>query len=68
VSDPQDPQQEREVYFEFTAIGGVVKVVAIDSLTALEVAIMGPANASKADLKQLALQKLRARLAREQAE
>ena len=50
---------EREVYFEFIAIGNAVKV------TAIEVSVMGPANAAQADLKQLALQKLRARLKRE---
>jgi hypothetical protein len=58
---------EREVYFEFIAIGSNVKVTAIDSLTGTEVVIMGPTSASKADLQQLALQKLRARLNREQA-
>jgi hypothetical protein len=56
---------EREVYFEFTAIGNVVKVTAIDSLTGIEVSTMGPASASQADLQQLALQKLKARLKRE---
>jgi hypothetical protein len=57
---------DREVYFEFTAIGNAVKVVAIDSLTGIEVSAMGPASASQADLQQLALQKLKARLRREQ--
>ena len=56
---------EREVYFEFMTVGGAVKVVAIDSVTAIEVSVMGPASASQADMKQLALSKLRARLARE---
>jgi hypothetical protein len=56
---------EREVYFEFIAIGNAVKVTAIDSVTAIEVSVMGPANAAQADLKQLALQKLQARLRRE---
>ena len=56
---------EREVYFEFIAIGHAVKVVAIDSVTAIEVSVMGPASAAQADLKQLALQKLKARLRRE---
>jgi hypothetical protein len=56
---------KREVYFEFIAIGQTVKVVAIDSVTATEVSVMGPASASQADMKQLALQKLKARLARE---
>jgi Domain of unknown function (DUF6898) len=57
---------EREVYFEFIAIGSTVKVSAIDSLTAIEVSVMGSAGAAKGDLERLALQKLKARLAREQ--
>jgi hypothetical protein len=56
----------REVYFEFTEIGGAVKVVAIDSVTGIEVAVMGPARAALADMRQLALAKLKARLAREE--
>jgi hypothetical protein len=56
---------EREVYFEFTAIGNTVKVTAIDSLTGIEVSAMGPVSASQADLQQLALQKLKMRLKRE---
>jgi hypothetical protein len=63
VGEPGD----REVYFEFTVIGSAVKVSAIDSLTAVEVSIMGPASASRAELQRVALQKLMARLAREQA-
>jgi len=63
VRDPAD----REVYFEFTVIGAFVKVVAIDSLTAIEVSITGPANAPRAELQRVALQKLKARLSREQA-
>jgi hypothetical protein len=56
---------EREVYFEFLTIGTAVKVVAIDSVTAIEVSVMGPVSASESDLKRLALRKLQARLARE---
>ena len=59
---PGDP---REVYFEFTAIGGSVKVVAIDALTGTEVSVIGPANAAQSDLERLALQKLRARMVRD---
>jgi len=55
----------REIYFEFTVIGSAVKVVAIDALTGTEVSVMGPASAAQADLERLALQKLKARLARE---
>ena len=58
--------EEREVYFEFIAVGNAVKVTAIDSLTGIEVSTMGPATAARMDLKQLALQKLRARLKREE--
>ncbi len=53
-----------EVYFEFTAIGAVVKVTAIDAASGIEVTVMGPAAASQAHLERLALQKLKTRLAR----
>jgi hypothetical protein len=55
----------REVYFEFTSIGGAVKVVAIDAATGTEVTVMGPATAAQSDLERLALGKLKARLARD---
>lgn len=55
----------RDVLFEFTVIGSVVRVCAIDSVTGIEVVTMGPAGASRADLQQLALAKLKARLVRE---
>ena len=57
---------EREVYFEFTAVGTTVKVAAIDALTGTEVIVLGPANAARFDLQRLALAKLKARLEREQ--
>ena len=62
------PGSPREVYFEFIALGGTVKVVAIDAATGTEVTIIGPAGAAQFDLERLALAKLKARLAREQAE
>jgi len=55
----------RDVYFEFTAIGNVVKVVAIDAVSGTEVAVMGPTGAAQRDLQRLALRKLKARLGRE---
>jgi hypothetical protein len=58
-------RESHEVYFEFVAIGNVVKVTAIDGRTGTEVSAMGPASSRKADLQQLALQKLRARIKRE---
>ena len=51
-----------EVLFEFTVVGAVVKVAAIDSVTGIEVSVMGPAHASQADLQRLALAKLKSRL------
>jgi hypothetical protein len=57
--------KNRDVYFEFTVVGAAVRVSAIDSATGVEVVTMGPASASQADLQQLALGKLKARLARE---
>jgi hypothetical protein len=54
----------REIYFEFTAIGGSVKVTAIDSVSGFEVSIVGPARASQAELERVALQKLKAQMAK----
>jgi hypothetical protein len=59
--------EPREVYFEFVSIGTTIKVVAIDAATGTEVTVMGPTSATQADLERLALQKLKARLAREGA-
>ncbi len=63
TSSPRD--EPRDVYFEFTAIGSTVKVTAIDAATGTEVSVMGPTSAAQADLERLALQKLKARLARD---
>jgi len=59
------PGESREVYFEFTVIGAVVKVAAIDAATGVEVSVMGPASAAQSDLEKFALAKLKARLKRE---
>ena len=58
-------EEPREVFFEFIAIGAVVKVVAIDGATGTEVSVMGPVGAAQSDLERLAVAKLKARLARE---
>jgi hypothetical protein len=54
--------ESREVLFEFTAVGAVMKVAALDAATGIEVIVMGPVRASRADLQKLALAKLRRRL------
>lgn len=51
-----------EVYFEFVAIGGSMKVSAIDGTTGIEVSIIGPAGAARHDLQALALRKLKRRI------
>ena len=56
-----------EVYFEFTSVGGMVRVAAVDAVTGAEVVIVGPAATPRADLQALALRKLRLRLSREAA-
>ncbi len=56
----------REVFFEFVKLGNSVKVTAIDGVTGTEVSVVGPANAAQFDMERLALQKLKARLKREQ--
>lgn len=53
----------REVYFEFTPIGQVVRVAAVCAETGVEVIVMGPATARRRDLERLALRKLEWRLA-----
>jgi hypothetical protein len=57
--------EDRDVYFEFTVVGASVKASAIDSLTGIEVSVVGPAAAARSDLQRLALAKLKGRLARE---
>ena len=59
------PRPGQEVYFEMTRVGGAVRVAAIDGATGIEVTIMGPASALQSDLQQLALAKLKVRLAKQ---
>ena len=58
-------QPKGEVYFEFYPVGRQVKVTAIDADTGIEVVVLGPVQATQADLQQLALRKLMRRLAQE---
>ncbi|MFC5067976.1 DUF6898 family protein [Flaviflagellibacter deserti] len=73
ASDRSPPHNERgiarrgshgDVYFEFRALGGSMKVSAICPETGTEVSIVGPVNASRADLQRLALRKLEMKLGR----
>ncbi len=55
----------RTVIFEFAPLGRQVKVMAVDAESGLEVAIVGPVTAPRADLERLALRKLENRLRRQ---
>lgn len=48
-----------DVYFEFYALGGAVKVTALCAVTGVEAVVMGPARASQSDMEKLALAKLK---------
>lgn len=58
----RDPLAEREVIFEFIAIGDSVRVAAVDVLTGEEVYVTGPANTPQRDLERLATRKLARKL------
>lgn len=51
--------EEREVIFEITRIGDAQRVAAIDVATGLEVVVQAPAKAALADVRALALRKLK---------
>jgi hypothetical protein len=51
--------EERDVIFEITRIGDAQRVAAIDVATGIEVVLQAPANAALADVRALALRKLR---------
>jgi hypothetical protein len=52
-----------EVLFEFTQLGGQVRVAAIDAATSTEVVIIAPLTATRIQMQSIALAKLRRRLA-----
>jgi hypothetical protein len=54
-----------EVYFEFVQVGQQMRVAAIDAATGIEVIVITPVQANKYQMQQLALNKLRRRLADE---
>jgi hypothetical protein len=62
---PRGPEASApgEVLFEIRIVGNVARCAAIDADTGLEVVALGPAAARDADLKTLALRKLRLRQA-----
>jgi hypothetical protein len=63
-SDSDEPDLG-EVYLEYYPIGASLKVSAIHAETGVEVSIMAPAKAARADTQRVVLKKLQARLKRE---
>jgi hypothetical protein len=53
---------DAEVLFEYVQIGQQMRVAAIDSATGIEIVIITPIAASRAQMQQVALAKLRRRL------
>jgi hypothetical protein len=53
-----NPFRNREVIFETTSIGNLVKISAIDTRTMTEISMQGPANTPEALLRSRALKKL----------
>ena len=56
------PPRGSDVYFEFTQIGGQMRVAAIDAATGTEVIVITPVTASQIQMQNLALAKLKRRL------
>lgn len=58
----KSPPGDSPVYFEFTQVGGQMRVAAIDSKTGTEVIVITPVTASQIQMQNLALAKLKRRL------
>jgi hypothetical protein len=56
------PAGPSEVYFEFTQLGGQMRVAAIDAKTGTEVVVIAPLAATQIQMQNLALAKLRRRM------
>jgi hypothetical protein len=52
-----------EVFFEFTQLGQQMRVAAIDAATSMEVVIIAPLTATRIQMQNIALGKLKRKLA-----
>ena len=59
MSAPRQTLTERRIIFEIIRLGDYVKVCAVDPVTMIEVAAIGPARGPIEAIKQVALRKLR---------
>ena len=62
TDDTPGPGRQDEILFEFTQIGGQMRVAAIDGRTGVEVIIVAPLTASRIQMQNVARAKLRRRL------
>jgi hypothetical protein len=56
------PARPTEVLFEFTQLGGQMRVAAIDAKTGIEVIIVAPVTATQVQMQNIALAKLKRRM------
>jgi hypothetical protein len=62
-ADKGTPSASRgEVFFEFTQLGGQMRVAAIDAQTGIEVVVIAPLSATQPQMQTLALNKLKRRM------
>lgn len=59
---PERGGKSGEVFFEFTQLGQQMRVAAIDAATSTEVVIIAPLTATRIQMQNLALAKLRRKL------
>ncbi|RYE11285.1 MAG: serine hydroxymethyltransferase [Hyphomicrobiales bacterium] len=59
------PSPAGQVYFEFTQLGPQMRVAAIDGATGIEVIVIAPLTATQSQMQNLALAKLKRRLAQQ---
>ncbi len=62
---PAQKKNSGDIYFEHIQLGVYHKVVAVDADSGVEVSIMGPAGTNPRQLEDVALRKLRMRLAKD---
>ena len=62
-AEDKPPAGPSEVYFEFTQLGQQMRVAAIDARTGIEVVVIAPLSATQIQMQNLALAKLKRRLA-----
>lgn len=55
--------RDGDVLFEFIQVGQQMRVAAVDEATGVEVIVIAPVNASRNHMQQLAMAKLRRKLA-----